>query len=70
MYPRCPPRLHGKKKTLLQQELLNILICPACGSAVREKDDAIECTACKRRYPIENGIPVMLVDRAEKPKKS
>ena len=70
MYPRCPPRVHGKKKTLLQPELLNILICSACGSAVREKGDAIECTACKRRYPIENGIPVMLVDRAEKPKKS
>jgi uncharacterized protein YbaR (Trm112 family) len=36
---------------------------------VREKDNAIECTACKKRYPIENGIPVMLADRAEKPKK-
>ena len=53
----------------MNPELLNILICPACGSAVREKDNSIECTACKRRYPIENGIPVMLVDRAEKPKK-
>ena len=53
----------------MNADLLNILICPACGSAVREKDNAIECTHCKKRYPIENGIPIMLVDRAEKPKK-
>ena len=52
---------------MITQELLNILICPSCGSAVREKDNAIECTACKNRYPIENGIPVMFVDRAQKP---
>ena len=53
----------------MNPELLNILICPACGAAVREKDNAIVCTACKNRYPIENDIPVMLVDRAQKPKK-
>jgi hypothetical protein len=53
----------------LNNELLNILICPACGSALREKDNVIECTACKNRYPIENGIPVLLVDRAEKAKR-
>jgi len=55
-------------KFSMNPDLLNILICPACGSAVREKDNAIECTACKNRYPIENGIPVLLVDRAQKAK--
>ena len=54
---------------MISPDLLNILICPACGSAVREKDDAIECASCKKRYPIENGIPVLLVDRAEKTEK-
>ena len=53
---------------MLTPELLNILICPACGAAVREIENAIVCTHCKTRYPIQNGIPVMLVDRAEKPK--
>jgi uncharacterized protein YbaR (Trm112 family) len=52
----------------MNSELLNILICPACGSAVREKENAIECTECKNLYPVENGIPVMLVDRAKKQK--
>ena len=51
---------------MISQDLLNILICPACGAAVREKENAIECTDCKNRYPIEDGIPVMLVDKAIK----
>ena len=52
---------------MLSQDLINILICPACGAAVRDKEVAIECTECKNRYPVEDGIPVMLVDRAQKP---
>jgi uncharacterized protein YbaR (Trm112 family) len=51
---------------VISQDLINILICPACGAAVREKENAIECTDCKNRYPVEDGIPVMLVDRATK----
>ena len=53
----------------MNPELLNILVCPACGSALRDKENHLECTACKNRYPVEYGIPVLLVDRAEKPKK-
>jgi uncharacterized protein YbaR (Trm112 family) len=53
-----------REGNVLPQDLVNILICPACGAAVREKENAIECTDCKNRYPIEDGIPVMLVDRA------
>ena len=54
---------------MVNPDLLNILICPACGSALREKENTLECSACKNRYPIEDGIPVLLVDRAQKPKK-
>jgi uncharacterized protein YbaR (Trm112 family) len=54
---------------LINPDLLNILICPSCGSAVRDKESYIECTACKTRFPIENGIPVLLADRAEKTKR-
>jgi uncharacterized protein len=53
----------------INPELLNILICPACGSALREKENALQCTECKNIYPIEDGIPVLLADRAQKPKK-
>lgn len=45
--------------------LLDILACPACRASVRREGDRIVCTGCGRRYPIRDGIPVMLVDEAE-----
>ena len=49
----------------LDPRLLDILCCPACHGAVEERPEGVLCLACGRRYPIEDGIPVMLVDRAE-----
>ena len=43
-------------------ELLNILLCPSCGSALREKASSLECTACRREYPVKEGIPSLLPD--------
>ena len=51
---------------MIDQDLLKILACPACRGEVEHKADKIVCTKCARRYPIKNGIPVMLVDEAEK----
>lgn len=50
---------------MIDDELMNILVCPACKSSVRLEEEKIVCTRCGRRYPIRNGIPVMLVDEAE-----
>jgi uncharacterized protein YbaR (Trm112 family) len=51
---------------MLSKELLEILACPACESRppVRPNEDETElvCTECGRRYPVREGIPVMLVD--------
>lgn len=52
---------------MLPEELLNILACPVCHQAVREVGEHIVCTGCGRRYPIRDGIPVMLVDEADPP---
>jgi uncharacterized protein YbaR (Trm112 family) len=52
---------------MIDDELLQILACPACHEAVREEDDKILCTGCGRRYPIRDGVPVMLLDEAESP---
>ena len=54
---------------MIDKELLAILACPACKSPVREEGDRIVCTApsCGLRYPVRDGIPVMLVDEAQKP---
>jgi len=50
----------------LAQELLEILVCPACKQAVMltAQADGLRCSACGRVYPIIDDIPVMLVDRA------
>lgn len=49
----------------LDPKLLEILACPACKVPVAQEDDKIVCGQCRRRYPIREGIPVMLVDEAE-----
>lgn len=51
---------------MIDKELLNILACPACQGDVELKDNRIVCKSCGRKYPVKDGIPVMLVDQAEK----
>jgi uncharacterized protein YbaR (Trm112 family) len=52
---------------MIDKELLEILACPACKTPVilDEANAKLICTACGRRYRIEDGIPVMLIDEAE-----
>lgn len=52
----------------VDRELLEILACPVDKAALREEADRLVCTACGRRYPVRDGIPVMLVEEAEQPK--
>lgn len=55
---------------MIDKELLEVLACPACKTAVREENEQIVCTnpSCGLRYPVRDGIPVMLVEEAERPK--
>lgn len=56
---------------MVHPDLLEILRCPAC---VREKDGLLKlehdtwlvCQDCRRKYPISDGIPVMLIDEGDK----
>ena len=56
----------------LDPELLQILICPDCRADVeyKERRQLIICTGCGLQYPVRDGIPVMLVDEATRPKRS
>jgi len=50
---------------MIDEDLLRILACPYCKSDVILKENKIVCTNCKRKYPIRDGIPIMLVEEAE-----
>ena len=53
---------------MIKKELLDILVCPSCRGTVvlNDRGTALVCAACRVRYPIEEDIPIMLIDRAEK----
>jgi len=51
----------------VEPDLLDILACPVDHAPVREEGDRLVCTRCARRYPVRDGIPVMLVEEAETP---
>lgn len=53
----------------LDPSLLEILACPACHAPLEanDADSVLACTGCGLRYPVRDGIPVLLVDEAEKP---
>jgi len=50
---------------MINEELLKILACPVCKGEVILKDDKIVCPNCLRKYPIKDGIPIMLPEEAE-----
>lgn len=56
---------------MISPELLELLACPACDNrpAVHLSPDQcfLVCDQCGRRYPIEEDIPIMLVDAAIMP---
>ena len=53
----------------IDAELLEILVCPNDRGEVEylEAEQLIVCSTCGYRYPVRDGIPVMLIDEAEKP---
>jgi uncharacterized protein YbaR (Trm112 family) len=53
----------------IDAELLEILVCPNDRGEVQylEAEQVIVCSTCGYRYPVRDGIPVMLIDEAEKP---
>lgn len=58
----------GLDREGLDPTLLEILACPDDKSPViyQKEGDAerLTCTACGKRYPVRDGIPVMLLDEA------
>jgi uncharacterized protein len=57
----------GRFLIAVPQELLDILVCPACKLPVKLTPDGLglKCGQCRRVYPINDDIPVMLIDEAK-----
>jgi len=50
----------------LDKELLDILACPVCKGDVYESEDGnfLICEKCRFKFPVKEGIPVMLPEEA------
>jgi uncharacterized protein YbaR (Trm112 family) len=53
----------------IDPQLLEILVCPNDRGELdlNESEQRLVCRTCGYRYRIEDDIPVMLIDEAEKP---
>ncbi|MGP0629321.1 Trm112 family protein [Nitrospina sp. 32_T5] len=49
------------------KELLDFLVCPQCKGDLQlsPNEDGLLCGACKLKFPIRDGIPIMLMNEAE-----
>ncbi|HEY3377363.1 MAG TPA: Trm112 family protein [Armatimonadota bacterium] len=45
---------------MINPVLRAMLVCPVEHAPLRDVPDALECTVCGRRYPIEDDIPNMI----------
>jgi len=53
----------------LAPDLLEILVCPKCKGDLeyrQEPEELLVCQACQLAYPVEDDIPIMLIDEARK----
>jgi len=50
----------------IRKDVLAMLVCPVCKKPVHAApdDSGYKCEACRRVYPVRDGIPVMLAEEA------
>ena len=51
---------------MIPQDLLDILVCPLCKQplVLKENGESLKCGQCRRVYPIQDDIPILLLDAA------
>ncbi len=60
--------MRTESKDRVPDELLEILVCPRCKGPLeyRQEENVLICHKCRLRYPVRDGIPIMLEKEAEK----
>jgi uncharacterized protein len=53
---------------MLSEKLLAILACPQCKGDLEydRANNKLICQSCRLRYSVEDDIPIMLINEAEK----
>ncbi|MEW5873647.1 MAG: Trm112 family protein [Candidatus Zixiibacteriota bacterium] len=53
---------------MLDEELLKILVCPACkGDLVYDREKStLDCHHCRLRYEVRDDVPIMLIEEAQR----
>lgn len=51
---------------MIDRDILQILCCPACKGDLEESEGYLVCRVCGLKYPIEDGIPILLVEEAKR----
>jgi uncharacterized protein YbaR (Trm112 family) len=56
---------------MMLRQLLEMIVCPVpqCRKplTLATDDKSLQCTGCRRIYPVRDGIPVLLEDQATLP---
>jgi hypothetical protein len=52
---------------VFDKSVAGLLACPACLGSLRAETSRLVCTACGRAYPVVDGIPVLIAERAAMP---
>lgn len=52
---------------MIDPELRQLLVCPVDHAELIDEPDVLVCSECGRRYPVVDGIPVLLADEAGPP---
>ena len=69
--------MHNPNPMLLDPEALALLACPVChaslhisfapGQVASSAVQELACTGCHRRYPVRDGLPILLESAATIP---
>lgn len=63
MHPTDPTERAAAASTAgISLDLLDLLVCPVEKAELRLDGTTLTCSVCARTYPIEDGIPNMLVE--------
>jgi hypothetical protein len=56
-----------KRPFHIDAAVLDLLACPVCLGGLSVQEERLVCAACGRGFPIVDGIPVLIAERAAKP---